>query len=125
MTKSFRQVSNTYCAMRNIGLQNKITMLTLFGFLFVSISVQAQDSTYVDILDMIDEEKVHWVGQIPPLDDGSKKKKKGWFKRLVLGEKDVPGLQKPVLALPVNEKEVLILDQGNSTLFFAEDDELD
>jgi len=100
-------------------------------FLFVGTTVftlntlNAQDTTYVDVLDFFEVNKVQWVDQIPPINKDVKKKRKGWLKRLIFGKKDIPGLQKPVHAIPLNEQETLVIDQGNGTLFFAEEEKLD
>ena len=92
-------------------------------FLFTN-TIYSQDSTYVDILDFFEINQVNWVGQIPPLKEDVKKQRKGWFKRLVLGKKEITILQKPVMAIPLGINETYILDQGNGTLFLAEEDKL-
>ena len=102
-----------------------ITKIVLLFFIVVwFIPAYGQDSTYVDILDTLDENRVVWVNQIPALKEDVKKKRKGWLLKLILGEKDIPTLQKPVMALPMEVAQYVVLDQGNATLFSYENQKL-
>ncbi len=93
--------------------------------LFWVNSAQPQDTTYVDVLDLIESKGVQWVNQIPPLKEGVKATKKGWFKRLLLGKSEVTTLQKPVGVIGFNDEACIIFDQGNGTLFIAKDNKLE
>ena len=106
-----------------ISYKNSIRSILVFlGLILIPLNtVYSQDSTYVDVLDFFETNNVQWVNQIPPLQQDVKKQRKGWFKRLLFGNKDIVGLQKPVLAIPVNAASSIILDQGNGTLFIYED----
>ncbi|MDT8413362.1 MAG: 6-bladed beta-propeller [Vicingaceae bacterium] len=101
----------------------KISLLLFTVFVGIHVS-HSQDTTYVDEIDFFDTSKVQWVNQIPPLQQDTKQHQKGWLKRLLFGNNDILGLQKPVLAIPANATSSIILDQGNGTLFIAEDDKL-
>ena len=105
---------------------HKIKKISLWLFtVFVGVNASyGQDSTYVDVLDFFEMNQVNWVSQIPPLKEDVKKQRKGWFKRLVLGKNEITTLQKPVLAIPLGINKTIILDQGNGTLFLAEEDKL-
>ncbi len=97
----------------------------IIGLLFLSVgTVNSQDTTYVDVLDFFELNRVQWVGQIPPLQEDIKKQKKGWFKRLVLGKSEITTFQKPVHVIATSHETSIVLDQGNGTVFFAEDGEL-
>lgn len=98
--------------------------LLCFGQTFFN-DCKAQDSTYVGIDEIIELEHVHWVAQIPKIDEEGQKLKKGWFKRFLFGGNDVPEIQKPVWCVPVNAEETIVLDQGNSTIFIVDEDDLD
>ena len=95
--------------------------IAVVGLLMLFLNGYSQDSTYVDVLDFFDTNKVQWVNQIPPLQQDVKKQRKGWLIRLLFGNNDILGLQKPVAAIPVNATSSIILDQGNGTLFIYED----
>lgn len=99
--------------------------VAVVGLLIISLKGYSQDSTYVDVLDFFETNKVQWINQIPPLQQDVKKQRKGWLKRLILGNKDILGLQKPVLAIPLSAASAIVLDQGNCTLFLFEEDALD
>ena len=101
----------------------KISILLFTVFVGIHASY-AQDSTYVDVLDFFEMNQVNWVSQIPSLKEDVKKQSKGWFKRLVLGKKEITTLQKPVMAIPLGINKTIILDQGNGTLFLTEEDKL-
>jgi len=95
---------------------------------FVSLSVvtaNSQDTTYVDVLDFFETNRVHWVDQIPPYQEDVKKQKKGWFKRLVLGKNEITTFQKPVHVIATSPETSIVLDQGNGTLFFTDEGELE
>jgi len=106
-----------------INITFKYFFLTGIFFLFTS-AAYAQDSTYVDVLDFFETNSVQWINQIPPLKQDQKKQRKGWFKSIILGKKDIPGLQKPVQAIPTSTTTSILLDQGNATLFFVKDEKL-
>ena len=84
----------------------------------------SQDSTYVDVLDFSEINRVRWINQIPPLKEYSKKQKKGWFKRLLLGNKDITSFQKPIHMIGLDPGNCMVLDQGNGTIFFSEGQKL-
>jgi DNA-binding beta-propeller fold protein YncE len=81
----------------------------------------SQDSTDVDVLELVETSKIRWVNQIPPLEEDVRKKKKGWFKRLLLGENKINSFQKPVSLIAIDPDHCMVLDQGNGTLFYAEE----
>lgn len=107
---------------------NPFTIHRLFLFmglmLFCITSVQSQDTTYVDALDFNVTNTVNWVNQIPSLKAETKKSKKGWFKRLFLGKNEQTTLQKPVGVIGFDHEDCIIFDQGNGTIFIAEDNKL-
>jgi DNA-binding beta-propeller fold protein YncE len=88
------------------------------------LSAQAQDTTYVEIIDYSNSNTIQWVDQIPSLKDEKKKARKGWFKRLLLGKNNVTTLQKPVEVIATDTEHCIIFDQGNGTLFTAEEEKL-
>jgi len=103
-----------------------------YGVLLISVVLlfalqnsQAQDSTYVDLLDFNATNSVNWVNQIPSLKGETKKSNKGWFKRLLLGKSDITTLQKPVGMIGFDHADCIIFDQGNGTIFIAEDNKLE
>lgn len=87
-------------------------------------TLSAQDSTDVDDLLFSNTNKIIWIDQIPVLKQDLDKKKKGWFKNLILGDKEIKSIQKPTYILAVDENTNLVLDQGHGTLFFIEDQKL-
>ncbi len=93
--------------------------------LFCVNSVPSQDTTYVDVLDLIESKGVQWVNQIPPLKEDTKATRKGWFKRLLLGKSDVMTLQKPVQVIGFDDAECVVFDQGNGTLFIAKENQIE
>ncbi len=92
--------------------------------LFWVNSVQPQDTTYVDVMDLTESKGVEWVNQIPHLKDANKKIKKGWLKRLILGKDDMTSIQKPVEVIAFNPENCMIFEQGNGTLFAVEQDKI-
>ena len=61
-----------------------------YGVLLISVALlfalqtsQAQDTTYVDVLNLAEDERVQWVNQIPTLKQDAKRTKKGWFKNFI------------------------------------------
>jgi len=99
-------------------------LMILVLMLFSGKTVQAQDTTYVDVLDFFEANKVSWVSQFPPLKEDVKQQRKGWFKRLLLGKKDLTSFQKPVDVIGLSPENCIVFDQGNGTLFFTEDNKL-
>lgn len=100
--------------------------LLIVGLILFSVkTVRAQDTTYVDVLDFSETNTVRWINQIPPLKEDVKRSRKGWFKRLLLGKNGMTGLQKPVEVIGMGSENCIVLDQGNGTIFFAEDDKLE
>ena len=100
--------------------------LLIVGLILFSVkSLQAQDTIYVDVLDLIDNNRVQWVNQIPPLKEDAKQENKGWFKRLLFGKSDLTGLQKPVGIIGIDPKNCIVFDQGNGTIFIANDNKLE
>ena len=86
-------------------LRTHITIILTGIFIgFGLTGTRAQDTTYVDALELFEVEKVHWIGQIPPLMEDRKKDRKGWLKRLVLGEKDIISIQKPIQAIQLSRQ---------------------
>lgn len=71
----------------------------------------------MDALDILETSYINYIGEIPSIEQQKKVSKKGWFKRLLLGEDKDKTLQKPVTVLPINTEHSLILDQGNGTIF--------
>ncbi|WP_372793251.1 6-bladed beta-propeller [Lutibacter sp.] len=98
--------------------------VAVVGLLMLFFNGYSQDSTYVEI-EFFEINKVQWVNQIPPLQQDIKKQRKRWLKRLLFGNNDILGLQKPVLAIPVNAASSIILDQGNGTLYIYEEDKFE
>ena len=92
--------------------------------LFLGKTGQAQDTTYVDVLDLIDNNSVEWVNQIPTLKQDAIRNKKGWFKRLLFGKEEITSFQKPVNVIGLSPENCIVFDQGNGTLFFTEDNKL-
>ena len=45
-------------------------------FILFTNTGYAQDTTYVDVFDFFDTNRVHWVDQIPALKEDAKKQKK-------------------------------------------------
>ncbi|MFH6769718.1 6-bladed beta-propeller [Gaetbulibacter aquiaggeris] len=101
------------------------TILFSVLLLFVLQKSQAQDTTYVDVLDFYATNTVSWVNQIPHLKEDLKKSNKGWFKRLLLGKNEVTTLQKPVDVIGFDHGDCIIFDQGNGTIFISEDNDLE
>jgi DNA-binding beta-propeller fold protein YncE len=93
--------------------------------LFSQTTVQSQDTTYIDVLDFYATNTVSWVNQIPPLKEDVKRQNKGWLKRLILGKKDMTSLQKPVSVIGLSPANCIVFDQGNGTIFIAEDNEVE
>lgn len=110
-----------------ISYKNSIhSILVFLGLILLPLNtVYSQDSTYVDILDFFETNRVGWVNQIPPLQDDAKKSNKGWFKKLLFGENETFGLQKPIAVIGVDSTNCMVLDQGNGMVFFAEDGKLE
>ena len=61
-----------------VSIKTYIRVLTLGTMLCLCTISMAQDSTYVDVLDLIDNNSVQWVNQIPTLKQDAKRAKKGW-----------------------------------------------
>ena len=80
-------------------------------------TIEGQDSTYVDALNILETSYISYIDEIPSINQNKKNSKKGWFKRLLLGEDRDKTLQKPVTILPINTEYSLIFDQGNGTIF--------
>ncbi len=100
-------------------------LLTVELLLFSVNNVHAQDTTYVDVLDFIETNNVRWVSQIPPLKGDVKKLPKGWLKQLIIGKDELTSFQKPISVIGVTPQKCIVFDQGNGTLFFAENDKLE
>ena len=105
-------------------IYNKVYVIAI-AMLLLSGKIYAQDTTYVDVLDFSETNTVTWVNQIPTLKQDVRRSKKGWFKRLLLGENDLTTLQKPVSVIGMNLENCIIFDQGNGSLFYAEGDKLE
>jgi DNA-binding beta-propeller fold protein YncE len=102
---------------------NFIKINSLFiGIVLWSAIAHSQVANYSDITDFNEYSEVHWVNQIPPLNQGEKLHKKGWLKRLILGKDDLTNLQKPVMAIRLKNLTTVILDQGLGTVFLSKDD---
>ena len=102
-------------------------LIKLCWFILLSICIQtlsAQDSTDVDDLLFASTNRIVWIDQVPALKQDTEKKKKGWFKNLILGDKEIKSIQKPVYILTEKENTKIILDQGHGTLFLSEDQKL-
>ena len=96
------------------------------GLLLLSLQKsQAQDTTYVDVLDLTEYEMVQWVNQIPALKEDDRKLKKGWLKRLILGKEDITAFQKPVNVIGFSPDNCMVFEQGNGTLFIIENDKIE
>ncbi|WKK67275.1 6-bladed beta-propeller [Lutimonas zeaxanthinifaciens] len=104
----------------NRGLKRFCWIVTLGLYIH---PINAQDSTDVDNYIFAGTNRIVWIDQIPPLKQDIKKKK-GWFKNLVFGEKEVKSIQKPTYILTEDDNASIILDQGHGTLFFIEDQKL-
>ena len=100
------------------------TILFSVLLLFTLQKSPAQDTTYVDVLDLMETKGVQWVNQIPQLIEDEKKIKKGWLKRLLLGKEDVTAFQKPVDVIGFDLKNCIVLEQGNGTIFMIENDKI-
>jgi DNA-binding beta-propeller fold protein YncE len=100
-------------------------LLLVLAIVGIGFGCHAQDSIPIDtdLADLIVPNRIQWIDQIPRLEEDKKASKKGWFKRLIFGKKEKQTLQKPVKSIPLSYKNTLILDQGNGTLFIANDDE--
>ena len=101
------------------------SLLIIAIVLFSVKSLQAQDTTYIDVLDFFETNTVSWVNQIPLLKEDAKQENKGWFKRLLFGKSDLTGLQKPVGIIGIDPKNCIVFDQGNGTIFIANDNKLE
>jgi DNA-binding beta-propeller fold protein YncE len=100
-------------------------LLIYVVLLFALQNSQAQDTTYVDVLDLIENERVQWVNQIPALKEGDRKLKKGWLKRLILGKENITAFQKPVNVIGFSPDHCIVFEQGNGTIFIIENDKIE
>lgn len=106
--------------MKIVYINRLLRTLFFLGILLMSVDASySQDTTHVDDFDFFEINKVKWVNQIPPLKEDEKKQDKGWFKRLLLGKKDVTSFQKPIQVIVINPESSIVLDQANGTLFFV------
>ncbi|MEL4455112.1 6-bladed beta-propeller [Lutimonas vermicola] len=94
-------------------------------FLFHAGNISAQDTLDVDVLDFFDQNQVRWIKQIPEKNIERAVEKKGWLKRLLLGKGELTSFQKPMSVIPLNRNENIVLDQGNGTIFFTDESELE
>ena len=108
-------------------MMSKIYCLILCsGILLFSFSKStAQDTTYIDVLDLMETKGVQWVNQIPHLKGEEKKLKKGWFKRLLFGKDNRTSIQKPINVIAFDPENCIIFEQGNGTLFAVENDKIE
>jgi len=104
----------------NYRFKTYFYLLTVGLLLLNTQLAGAQDSTYVDVFDLIESNNIRWVNQIPALKEDKKPSKKGWLKHLILGKKELTSLQKPVAIIGLDPSNCIILDQGNGTLFMAD-----
>lgn len=93
--------------------------------LFSQTALQSQDTTYVDVLDLIEYRGVEWVNQIPALKKDSRRLRKGWLKRLILGKEDITAFQKPVNVIGFDPINCIVFEQGNGTIFIVENDKIE
>jgi DNA-binding beta-propeller fold protein YncE len=94
------------------------------AMLLLSAKLFAQDTTYVDAIELYSDEKVRWVNQIPSLKEDEKKLKKGWLKKLLFGKNGMIDFQKPVNIIAMDPDNCIVFDQGNGTIFLTEDGKL-
>ena len=96
---------------------NCVKFLIGILFLFSFVKADAQDTLNAIKDQSFKTHKVQWVNQFPSLDKNKKNAKKGWFTRLIFGNKNNPELIKPIAIYALSPNEFTILDQGSATIF--------